>query len=223
MIKSCLIAALLLLTLSGFCQTKKDSESYVITIDGDTIYGVLKKRSEIDMCKGIRFYSNQDPSIESRYTAADLEGFYLGSKDLSYRSFTNEKVIGGFSKEYDGFWKLLFDGELSLYKLSLPPQELDGIKRYVYAYMLQTDTASFLLTNSVAVKKKEQEFFVSANQSFTNVKTFHGVKNEYLRILNYAFQDCDEVCLKLARVGFNDDELTQIVKDYVDCKQTKRR
>ncbi|MBI9060674.1 MAG: hypothetical protein JEZ14_01715 [Marinilabiliaceae bacterium] len=181
-----LVILLVAISISALCQKKKYKNAFVVSLNGDTISGLIQIKSKSSLCKGIKFKENgiQDSTIQ--FEPFEISSFCFTDKNKTYKSLTyknNSKV------PTHGFGELLFADEIRLYKLYQPNYEVNGIK-YLneIAYVIETDSMNYTLLQTRSVLKEQEEAFFG-NQRFENSRSFNPVRKEYIGTLNCVFMD----------------------------------
>ncbi len=210
-----LVIILVATSISGFCQRKKYENAFIVSLNSDTIPGLILKKNKISLCKEIIFKESliQDSTVQ--YEPTDIYSFCFLDKNKIYKSiaYKNSDKIS-----MHGFGELLLADEINLYKLYLPSYEVNENN---IVYIIETDTANYTLQQSQSILKKQEHAFFH-NQGFEYSRSYNTVRKKYIGTLKYAFKDCPEIREAIAKVNFNDREIIGIVRKYILCKKEKQ-
>lgn len=196
-------------------QNKKYDNAFVVSLSGDTISGQIQMKNKVSLCQGIKFKGNDTDSTIT-FNPFDISSFCFTDKNKFYKSLTFKNN----SKELiPGFGELLFDDEIKLYKFYQRSYEVNGIKyNNDIAYVIETDSMNYNLLQIRSVKEKKEGVFYD-DQKFDNSRSFNLVVKEYLGMLSVVFKDCPKISEAIYKVNFNDQEIIEIVKTYIECKR----
>ena len=106
----CLSFFLVLICYIGQLQAQNrryTEEGYIVTLQNDTIYGLLKYKSRVQSCKTVFFLSAT--GNKKKYYASELKGY--SQNRVTYRSFPLPNDLLGAS----AFLKEFVKGEVNLY------------------------------------------------------------------------------------------------------------
>ncbi len=107
--KTSLIFFIFLLINTGYLQAQKKgySEGYVVTLQNDTIHGLIKSKNRVASCRSVSFIS--DSGDKQKYTPREIK-FYSKTRKI-YRSFLlPDNILGAHA-----FMKELVKGKINLY------------------------------------------------------------------------------------------------------------
>ena len=208
------------LVYTTFSQKKKYVDGYIVSLNNDTLYGQIVKRNAQALSQSITFKSKDSLTT---YTPDGLSAFGFINKQQNYQSINYEAYQQGKKVPARQFGKILCKGYLRLYKVYLSNHETNytyKIKRN-YAYVIQTDTSAYTLSQYEKIKT-EQETALFYQQESQRTRTYSTLRKEYLGILSYIFQDCPEVRNTISEVDFYDHDMIAIVKKYNTCKKPEK-
>lgn len=177
-------------TVSGQNSYKS---GYIVTNNNDTIYGLIKLRSNYLNNRSCNFKKVAEDSPEllspSDIKAYKIENskFYI-SKIISLRD-TNRVV----------FLEFLLDGIVNLYYFK------DIVEEY---FFIEKDNTLYELSNERKIITKDyDQFFWNSNQ--------------YIGALSYLFKESPELSDKIKKTGFSYKSLIKITEDYHNnvCKE----
>ena len=185
-------------------------EKAILTLKwGEPINGYVERMGNIDLSKGITFQETETSSPKE-YSPDQIQRLELSSEKTVYESIE-------INSAYDTTKKVrlaqkLMEGELELFKLELPEEEKQIIRklRNSFAYYLRKD-GSFHRLELV-------EKYLDVNRGSAGSTKSYVLFEEYIGVLKFLFKDCPKVVSKVDELKFKDKNITQLIQDYASCK-----
>ena len=173
---------------------------YIITNKDETIYGLIKLKSNYQNSKSCDFKEREDQ--DSRIFSPDDIKMYRIENSKYYVS--KEVTVDSITKKV--FLEYLLDGIIDLY------YQKDVVDEY---YFIEKDNVLTPLTN------REITFLKVGDWLHENNKIYTRNSNIYKGILGYLFQDSPSTMKKISSTHFAYAPLIDIAKDYHNsvCKE----
>lgn len=197
----CLLKLILLLLIIapgiGVKGQANFREGRVITIEGDTLTGLIKDGFTPRNSRLCLFKQSRNANVV-RYHPEDLRSFKIG-EDKYYAA----KVVSVKGKPERVFTEVLLEGDINLYH-----QRTD--KEYSY-YMEKDEGALIGLVN------RDREYERESNWVYRGFSTYEEAKiPEFRDTLYNLFEDSKEVQRQVYKVRYNNKSFLDITKSYVE-------
>ena len=180
-------------SISAFCQ-KGYKKGFVITNENDTVQGLVQVRTNFQNHKLCVFINN-----------GETEPMNIKPGEIKAYRIENSKYYVSKEIEIDStkktvFLEYLMHGIVNLYYFK------DIINQY---FFIEKDGKMILLSNdrSEVVKKGKGPM----GEYETRYYVF---SNQYIRVLQYLFQDCPSLANEIKTTGFDYKPLLRVTKDY---------
>jgi hypothetical protein len=134
---------------SGYCQVIKQQllPGAIITLTNDTLKGMIKNGSELDMQFRVEFYS--ESGVKTVYKPTIINGYYLiKNGELScYESFRYPKAFYFLNRNF--FLKKIVDGKTALYLYKEVGYNFWGVGKTVYYYYFLKENGTWINTKPI--------------------------------------------------------------------------
>jgi len=191
--KNAVIIILLLLTITVLKAQSNYRPGYIITVNNDTIRGLIDFRTDEVNAKVCKFKLSET-SKEQSYHPGEIAGFRYIEDGKYYVS--RDFLIEG--KQEKIFWEYLVQGILSLYFL-----ERGGIEYYSFEDEL----------GNVTIVPKYPDKQLTLRETGN---TYMKQDNQYMGIVRYLFRDNKSVSKAAESVKFNHPSMINLTKKYHD-------
>lgn len=159
-------------------------KGYIITLENDTINGLIDYRDGTKNFETCSFKKNENDEIVD-YRPSKLNGYRF--KDDKY--FKPRRIENQDGYQEYAFLEVLISGSVSLYK-------------HKSTFFIEKGDSSF--------HKLETETI----ETFSNGEKKQRVSKKYLGILSFLLSDCSELRKEIQSVGLSEGPLMKIVKKY---------
>lgn len=185
--KSIFLSIFCLVSLSCFGQSDFQ-EGYYITLQGDTIHGLIDNRGEIRNSK-LCIYQRDESSDEIKFAPDEIKSYRF--KDSKYYI---SKRINTSRGEEQVFVEFLVNGITDLYFFRDP---------YNYLYAIEYEDGELL----ELFKKTDTLYIEGRGEVFKE-------SNNHIRLLKATFADCMEIQPQINQVQLTHKSLIKLTKDY---------
>lgn len=197
----CLLKLILLLLIiapgTGVEGQANFREGRVITIDGDTLTGLIKDGFTPRNSRLCLFKASRNGNVV-RYHPEDLRSFKIG-EDKYYAA----KVVSVKGKPERVFTEVLLEGDINLYHQRTDKE---------YSYYLEKDEGSLIgLVNRDREYERESNWFSRGYSTYEEAKI-----PEFRDTLYNLFEDSKEVQRQVYKVRYNNKSFIDITKSYVE-------
>ena len=199
---------------------------YIITTDGDTIYGLIENKKEIILSNSIDFRSNEFPDSIVALGPNSIIGFTILKKNQVYQSVQYRSNVNDEKNDVRRFGKLIYNNEVLLYKIAVPHEETNYTyeSRDSYAYILKIDTAYYTLSQREIIIQKESDgpiqLFPNSmikGQQIQTIETYSILKKDYIYSLRYLLRNCQKGLHAVNNLGFYDKAMILFISEYEIC------
>lgn len=184
---SLLIFVLFTALLKGMAQTDF-REGYYITLENDTVFGLVDYRGEVKNSQ-VCIFKQEELSAPVKFEPTEIQGYrFIDGK------FYISNQINTANEEKTVFLEFLVNGITNLYFYR-------DINNYMY-FIEDKNGKLLLLSNEVITSNIEGKGEVQRNS------------NKYIGVLRATFADCKEIQPQINNVGLGHKSLIEITKSY---------
>lgn len=168
---------------------KNFTEGYIVTLDGDTIPGLINVKDfnlSYEQCQ----FKPENSKEKTTYAPRDIMGYGLGD----YAYFISGVISEVEPEKPSKFVEVLITGHLSLF-------------RYKEHFIFQKDTLPHIvLVGSPPIREQ--------NGVYTNLKA----NLAHVGLLTYLFKDCPDIVISASNTAVNKDKLMKLTRQFNNCK-----
>lgn len=182
---TCLVFPLFI-SFSGF--TQEYLEGYIILNDGDTIYGKIKKQSELKSCEKV--YIIDSTSVEKKYKSKKAIGYKRGDEIFIKKNYTVPGNLG----TYNNFMKVIETGKVVLYEAYSNVYQSSGggggVSTTRHDYFLEKN-GNLLRVKKGGFKNQISEYFrenKELSEKIKNKELGYGDMHRIVQIYNMDFE-----------------------------------
>jgi hypothetical protein len=181
----------------------KLNNSYIVSLNNDTIRGFIIDQTEKDFSKSINFAKISEPGKFKLYKPDEIKEFGF-EQNYIYRSFriclSDIDTIKKFR-----FLRAIIVGNTSLYRITNTKEEDGnqdiGLSQFQY----------FLKINNEDIERLPYKENINSN------RTEYKPDNRYKGILIYRMHGCPELVKKIERCSYIEPQLVNLVKEFNKC------
>lgn len=170
------------------CYSQNYKEGYIISLDGDTVRGMIDFQTDIQNSKECKFRESENSQVR-KYLPFDISGYRF----LNEKKYYVPKNIELEGVQQHVFLEYLVDGRMKLYYHN------DGTQLY---YLFEKESGEM----NILTKREDR---VDSKRKIIP-------DNRYIGIIKYTFRDHPAITAEADKIRFDHKSMIRIAKQYND-------